>query len=135
MKIIRLLKSAIARQSFFALWVLVELSVVQIEIIDFTLRLRTEPFNALAILPKAMFDSVLFLDRVDTKAVLLSVEPIPCVLSIVLPLIDSVTMFLVILVFTMVYSAIFPAVDAKALHVVLAPFPLVGSAVEPFVNA
>ena len=71
---------------------------------------------------------------VVAQAMLLARAPPPFVLSTISPVVQSVTLFLIVQVLTVVSNAICVYVDSMPLHVVVRPLAVVSPAVFPKVG-
>ena len=79
----------------FCLKVLIPLILPLVyQLLDFLI----EPLNALSVLPEPVLDSTIGVHDVRSEAMLLSLVPIACILSAILPLVDAEPLLLVLLI-------------------------------------
>ena len=112
-----------------------ERRIVHLHIVDRLYLGLVEPLNALAVLPQAELDLVVFGDDIGAESVLFAFVPVAFIAALISPRVDPKAVLFVIFVLAAVHSSVVPDVNSHALHVIVEPFSLVLAAVKPRVDA
>jgi hypothetical protein len=133
-KVFGLLKSGLWLDQISTFFLLKDVLVAQLVLVNLLDILITNPVDPLPILPDPVLDLVLREDKVRAQAMLLALGPPALVPPPVLPKINAKTFLFVIGVLTDVDPAVCPEIEAESVHVILLPLPEIATAVFPLIN-